>query len=1173
MSLLSQLQDRKDDDRVAERLFTLANDLRDKIVPHLKQIIAQLPEFDLHDEVHSAAVISNMEALVADKFPLLSSYELFLLFVSAYVHDLGMALPDPEYQLIELTEGSDSIGGCSAKLAIRNDLKPPWKLAAAVHFISRNASDLYGSFESVKDWPFACSDENTYREDLAKRLVAYQVFRNGYATQLRTLQKDKDAEGYQYLSKQIRCDFIRETHHTRAETYARNLGELFEERLGGAWGDALAADLGRVCRSHGESGDYALGLDYEVTYLGGQTTNLAFVAVLLRVADVMHYSYDRAPSTLLGEKMFHSVCSFKHWAVKNEGVNVSIEPSADTGMRQISYRAFCREPEYYYVLHSYMDAVDRELALLMHGVHDWRHRLEQKKPAGIYDLCVNDHVLRSGVRPDNTVFTPKQGLSFSLDQRRVLELLTGVGLYKDKYACIRELYQNALDACRCMLASKNSRGDHAQGRIEFGLGEINGVGGKEKCLYCCDNGIGMTQDVVEKHLLNVGNSYYVSTEFQRASVAWGNTFTPTSQFGIGILSAFMIGRRIEITSVAMGSDGGSQMPIRFSIGGLHEQFYYMTPDPFDLERIGPHGTIVRVFLKNEEAQQISSDHPHNVALMLHAGQSGAYRMEHEVQMAEWERSLFKKVSDYVAVAHDRIEVSVRSNDDTASVLLDRVLPFGLGTANLTLDDLVSVDDCERRLRTRLNCLPIREIAGNLKTISLRITCEGVEFHGLVNLPRAGFSGSDPNALGAIPMLRCSSILVDGIDVQRDSSHEKPLLSGLISMGTLNFTGQLRPQLSVDRTNITEWPPETEGVMKKLIVDLVAHLRAMIREHMAAEQLDQESSEVRLIWEYIFKTYWFCRGQLIASLVSDHEKIPLRDIEALTGGPLTIGDFAAQETITLRGLRFQDLSSTAKILLLGKMVKASKMTVTGSTCQIQSTTFVLEDAFFDEHQFRERHIVIKADEWIGECAEFDIYSPVWPVISSSLFDVYGKNDRWEPVILLTERAKKVAHYGNSITALSEQDPVMIHPTMGIYHLDEPLWRQEKVQNNVYKFDKAAAKFWLSEINDPQDTASPHQRYVLAVYLAPRQLSEAEIVSLKQYTVKDPVYVKGAQEGWSILVLGGRECNTVILPGRVTRRELVESIPDHIWTAVCATSIFLDGSPLTAYRTNVTGSVDV
>jgi hypothetical protein len=673
----------------------------------------------------------------------------------------------------------------------------------------------------------------------------------------------------------------------------------------------------------------------------------------------------------------------------------------------------------------------------------------------------------------------------------------------------------------------------------------------------------MTQDIVEKHLLKVGNSYYVSPQFQRASVAWRDSFTPTSQFGIGILSSFIIGRRIEIASTAMATDGGQGRSIRFSIGGLHEKFYYMTPDPIDLERVGSHGTLVKVFLKDGEVKQLSNKRPSNIPLMIHAQESGAYGHIHKEQMAEWQRNLAKRVSDYVAVAHDRIDIQVRFDDDTVLPLPDRILPFGLGTEGLTLEDLAAIEESEIETGTGRKWASIRDLAARLRTIPLRVSCEGVEFRGLLNLPNAGFPESDPGALDAVPMLGSGGILVDGIATGSESTYGKRLLHGLSSVGVINFTGATRPQLSVDRTKITEWPAETDQIMRGLLSKLLDQLRAAVCDHVSAENLDEDSPEVRLIWEHIFRRFWFCTGDLIAAWATEHGQIPLRDLEALTGHSSTVGEFVAQEVVVLRGMRFPGLPATAKIMLLGKLVNATTVTVAGGVCTIRSSSFMPLDEYLDEHRSRDADVLVRADDWTGECAEYDIYSPVWPVIPNWLFEADGRGAHGETE-LITDRAKRVRHFGNSAAALAEQDPVTIHPTMGIYHLDEILWSQDEVRNRVYRFERAAANFWLSEINDWRPVHKGERRYVLAVYLAPRELTDGEKATLEQYTVKDPGYVQGVREGWSVLALGDRECNTLILPGQTGRQALVNTIPEHIWSKIRDTHCFLDGTPLEAYR---------
>ena len=93
-----------------------------------------------------------------------------------------------------------------------------------------------------------------------------------------------------------------------------------------------------------------------------------------------------------------------------------------------------------------------------------------------------------------------------------------------------------------MISEANSIKYKATGIIQFSIERID-----DKVYLCCkDNGIGMTKEIIENYLLKIGNSYYKSSEFYKKQAQWGGTFAPTSQFGIGILSCFMLGNKIEI---------------------------------------------------------------------------------------------------------------------------------------------------------------------------------------------------------------------------------------------------------------------------------------------------------------------------------------------------------------------------------------------------------------------------------------------------------------------------------------------------------------------------------------------------------------------------------------------------------------------------------------------------
>jgi hypothetical protein len=80
----------------------------------------------------------------------------------------------------------------------------------------------------------------------------------------------------------------------------------------------------------------------------------------------------------------------------------------------------------------------------------------------------------------------------------------------------------------------------------------------------------------------VGSSYYTSAQYQadilRASKGTGSRFVPISRFGIGLLSCFIVGDRVEISTLRQLPDGSGGVPLRLSIDGLHGFYTLQTPD-------------------------------------------------------------------------------------------------------------------------------------------------------------------------------------------------------------------------------------------------------------------------------------------------------------------------------------------------------------------------------------------------------------------------------------------------------------------------------------------------------------------------------------------------------------------------------------------------------------------
>ncbi|MFD8813573.1 hypothetical protein ACFV23_19290 [Streptomyces sp. NPDC059627] len=183
-------------------------------------------------------------------------------------------------------------------------------------------------------------------------------------------------------------------------------------------------------------------------------------------------------------------------------------------------------------------------------------------------------------------------IRFRLDEARVQELLMGENLYRDRSLAIRELYQNALDACRLRRAWEQARNgeDDFKGRIEFEQGYDKDE--KRYYLECRDNGIGMDETVLAEVFSRAGVRLSEHARFQEESEEWrkdGITVYPNSRFGIGVLSYFMLADEIRVTTFPVH---GRSEPLTVLITGPGHYFRVRTSE----ER--PHvGTRVRLYLR------------------------------------------------------------------------------------------------------------------------------------------------------------------------------------------------------------------------------------------------------------------------------------------------------------------------------------------------------------------------------------------------------------------------------------------------------------------------------------------------------------------------------------------------------------------------------------------------
>lgn len=331
-------------------------------------------------------------------------------------------------------------------------------------------------------------------------------------------------------------------------------------------------DLAKICLSHHE--DDLFDFDkYRVSRVYGDDSegeaNLHYVALILRTADVLQIQRKRVPPVLYKLIDPSNPKSQEEWA-KQAGVR-AVRPKASKGEEEQDtievHASFDEESAYFGLLAYLQQFADKELK----RCHDWA-KLAQKRGS----------MFRFPWRQiDSSQVEPRgfegRSYSFQLDQEKILQLLTGHTLYNDSRVAIREVLQNALDAVRFQ---KYLHPEESMGKIEVIWDS------KVRRLIVRDTGTGMTQETIEKFLLNVGSSFYQS----EAVLQKYTGFSPISRFGIGILSTFMIADEVQILTVHPEEEFARKLTLPSVV-----KSYLIKKVPKDdpsVRIIGSHGTEV-----------------------------------------------------------------------------------------------------------------------------------------------------------------------------------------------------------------------------------------------------------------------------------------------------------------------------------------------------------------------------------------------------------------------------------------------------------------------------------------------------------------------------------------------------------------------------------------------------
>ena len=149
---------------------------------------------------------------------------------------------------------------------------------------------------------------------------------------------------------------------------------------------------------------------------------------------------------------------------------------------------------------------------------------------------------------------------FKAESKRLLDMMIH-SIYTHKEIFLRELISNASDAMDKLYFRSLTDEKVGMNREDFAI-DLK-IDKDARTLTITDNGIGMTQEELEKNLGTIANSG--SLKFKNENKLEDDVDI-IGQFGVGFYSAFMVAKRVTVRSKAYGSDEAYQWQ---SEGVLH----------------------------------------------------------------------------------------------------------------------------------------------------------------------------------------------------------------------------------------------------------------------------------------------------------------------------------------------------------------------------------------------------------------------------------------------------------------------------------------------------------------------------------------------------------------------------------------------------------------------------
>ena len=237
---------------------------------------------------------------------------------------------------------------------------------------------------------------------------------------------------------------------------------------------------------------------------------------------------------------------------------------------------------------------------------------------------------------------------FKAESKRLLDMMIH-SIYTHKEIFLRELISNASDAMDKLYFRSLTDEKVGMNREDFAI-DLK-IDKDARTLTITDNGIGMTQEELEKNLGTIANSG--SLKFKNENKLEDDVDI-IGQFGVGFYSAFMVAKRVTVRSKAYGSDQAYQWQSE-GVDGY-------TIEPCDKETVG---TEILLEIKDDTEDETYSE----------------FLEQYRIQ------GLVKKYSDYIRYPI-RMDMTKSRRKETENADKDAAPEYEEYVENETLNSMV-----------------------------------------------------------------------------------------------------------------------------------------------------------------------------------------------------------------------------------------------------------------------------------------------------------------------------------------------------------------------------------------------------------------------------------------------------------------------------------------------------